>query len=64
VRQLVIDDERKIGDVEATRKLPAFRYAETNASWTASAASSGSPSVRRATAHIRSRCRLTISLNA
>ena len=38
------------------RKDPAARYADRHASWTASAASSGSPRVRSATAHSRWRC--------
>jgi hypothetical protein len=49
---------------DSARKLPAARNAEMNASWRASAASSGSRSVRSATAHIRSRCRRTSSLKA
>lgn len=43
------------------RKTAAERKADTSASCTASAASSGLPSVRRATAHRRSRCRRTLS---
>ena len=46
------------------RKESARRNAEISASWRASAASSGSPVVRRATAHSRSRCRANRSPKA
>ena len=46
------------------RKVAAERCALSSASWRASAASSGSPVVRRATAQSRSRCRPTSVVNA
>src|SRR5690606_20714522 len=49
---------------DSARKFEAARKAEMNASCRASAASSGSRTVRRATAHLRSRCLRTSSLNA
>ncbi len=49
---------------ESPRKRSAARRADTRASWTASAASSRSPVVRRATAHSRSRWRRTTSPKA
>jgi hypothetical protein len=49
---------------ESPRKLSARRSAAIIASCTASAASSGSPTVRTATAQSRSRCRLNSSPNA
>ena len=49
---------------DSPRKDPALRYAAMKASWTQSEASSGSPQVRTATAHIRSLWRLKISAKA
>ena len=54
----------QVDTAESPRNEPARRKAEMKASWTQSAASSRSPVVRSATAHIRSRWRRKISSKA